>query len=255
MYTAEKRSAIVTCHSGVNERHSQPMDTGCWAVHKVRQVWRRLATPVKLGKTTLSRYKCAEAIEWIDLITGEILHVQQAKSLGLGTGVHAGEMALQRAAVLAGLREEPRTFARYLLRFRNKRRGIAPSLTQVRRWYAITTGQRMDNTARLVEPLKRADIVAGESVLGMLWQIAGKQATSREHMNEDTRAEFQYISSREKHDYGLIAKGKFRALDLLKDQPEALAVFAPSWWATARAEEQATRQAEAEVAEHFAITN
>jgi hypothetical protein len=25
MYTAEKRSAIVTCHSGVNERHSQPI--------------------------------------------------------------------------------------------------------------------------------------------------------------------------------------------------------------------------------------
>lgn len=74
-------------------------------------------------------------------------------------------------------------------------------------------------------------------------------------MNEDTRAEFQYITGREKHDYGLIANGKFRVLDLLKDQPEALAVFAPSWWSTVHADGQAILRAEAEVAEHFSMTN
>ncbi|MEW9584647.1 hypothetical protein [Paraburkholderia sp. DGU8] len=137
----------ITRHSQVSERHKQPMNAECWVVHKVRQVWRRLSKPVTLGKTTLSRYKSVEAIEWIDLTTGEILTAEQAKAHGLGSGVHAGEMTLQRAQAVAGLRTEPQAFARFLLQFRNQRRGIAPSVTQVRRWYAEMTGQRMSNTA------------------------------------------------------------------------------------------------------------
>jgi hypothetical protein len=243
-------SIIVTRHSQVNERHAQPMDAECWAVHKTRAVWRRLAKPLTVGRLTLSRYKSVEAVEWIDLTTGEVLTAEQARAHGLGTGVHAGEMTLQRAACMAGLRPEPQAFARFLLKFRNKRRGIAPSVTQVRQWYATMTGQRADNTARLVAPLKQAGIIAGESVLGQLWQVAGKRASARTHESEDNRAEFQCVIAREKHDYGRIAKGKFYVIGLLKDQPAMMEFMAPEWLREVRAVERA----EAEIKDRFVVT-
>ncbi|MEW9586139.1 hypothetical protein, partial [Paraburkholderia sp. DGU8] len=81
----------------------------------------------------------------------------------------------------------------------------------------------------------KAGIVKGESVLGQLWQIAGKKASARSHETEDHRAYAQYVKAREKHDRMRIAQGKFYVMDLLKDRPDLMEFMAPTWLREVRA--------------------
>ncbi|REF02461.1 hypothetical protein [Cupriavidus plantarum] len=139
-------------------------------------------SPLASWTVSTSRAGITRATEYIDLRTGEII---SAKDADIGPGVNVSAKLKSREAVLSKLRPEVRSFALFVLDFRNARRGITPGINTLCHWYAKVTGKRSDNVARYVPKLREADILAGENVLGKLWQFSSKR---RAELSEDAAA-------------------------------------------------------------------
>ncbi|MCP3712997.1 hypothetical protein M3I54_39950 [Paraburkholderia sp. CNPSo 3274] len=164
---------------------------GClpWAAYSVRPVWRNVVPPVAIAGKLSSRYQSVEVTEYLNLETGEIVRAADAEEHSIRIAGAVGQRVLQRDAALSSLKPESRDFARFCLRFRNKRRGVTPGFRELCRWYSELTGKRADNVRRCLPSLERAGIIAGESLLGPLFQFAGKSTHAHEHIGEDERAE------------------------------------------------------------------
>lgn len=150
---------------------------------------RKINPPIKLNGKEVTCYQAPVITEYVDTHTGEIL---EAKGLRNGKELylelHFSERCLQREFILNSLRPEAREFALFVLAFRNKRRGVTPGFEQLVKWYAELNGKRADNVRRLIKPLEKAEIIAGDSLLGPLFQIAGKSVTAWEHLCEDSNS-------------------------------------------------------------------
>jgi hypothetical protein len=110
------------------------------------------------------------------------------------TEIRLGESVLLRETALASLRPEVRRFAEFVLKFRNRRRGITPGIDTLVQWYGQYTGARADNVRRYVPRLFDAGVLVGESVVGPLFQYAGKGLAAASHTGEDERAKLIFAN-------------------------------------------------------------
>jgi len=120
------------------------------------------------------------------MATGEIIPAQQASIPLLDLRTKLAE----KEASLRSLRPEVREFAYFVLCFANKRRGITPGIDSLCHWYAGITGKRADNVRRYVPKLEQAGILAGDNLLGKLWQRTGGKPS--ECMGEEAIAACRY---------------------------------------------------------------
>lgn len=197
-----------------------------------------MVPPVVIAGKLSSRYQSVEVTEYVNLETGEIVRAPDAEKLGIRIAGAVGQRVLQRDAALSSLKPESRDFARFCLRFRNKRRGVTPGFRELCRWYSELTGKRADNVRRCLPSLDRVGVMAGESLLGPLFQFAGKSTHAHEHIGEDERAELVF--------HALLAKMRNAAAStclLLEVEASGCLPYVPEW--------DAVRSAERLVAEAF----
>lgn len=134
------------------------------------------------GISTTKDGRVRSVHEFIDMMSGEIIPAAQ---LSIGV-LDLRKRYPAREAALASLRPEVLPFALFVLRFANKRRGITPGIAVLCRWYADLHGKQTKNVRRYVPSLLKAGILAGDTLLGPLFQRTGGAA--RDHMGEDFRA-------------------------------------------------------------------
>lgn len=130
--------------------------------------------------------KVRSVAEYVDMTTGEIIPASDV----LMPTIDLRTKASDRLAALQSLRPEVQKFARFVLRFANKRRGITPGISVLCRWYADMTGARLDNVKRSLPKLHAAGILAGENLLGKLFQRSG--GTMAHSMGEEGVAVARY---------------------------------------------------------------
>jgi hypothetical protein len=132
--------------------------------------------------------------EYVDMRTGEILPAEDLKdSPDVWPSFHFSENVLKREAILGQLHPSVREFARFILSFRNYRRGVTPGAEKLVEWYSRLYGKRPANVRRNLKTLEAAGLLAGESLLGPLFQYSGKKAKARAHLGEDAMASLKYL--------------------------------------------------------------
>lgn len=129
--------------------------------------------------------------EYIDVSTGEILSARRVLQIGIKPYNYV-LIRQQQVLVFRLLRREVLDFANFVLMFRNKRRGISPDLDTVCKWYAEAKKMRKDNVLRYVRSLKDCGILASDTLMGPLFQIAGKNTKATDHLSEDFDAAIKY---------------------------------------------------------------
>lgn len=129
--------------------------------------------------------------EYVDVSTGEILSARRVLQMGIKPYNYA-LIKQQQVLVLGLLRKEVLKFANFLLIFRNKRRGISPDLDTICKWYAEAHGMRKADVRRYITPLKECGVLASDTLMGPLFQIAGKNTTAADHLSEDLDASVKY---------------------------------------------------------------
>ena len=109
---------------------------------------------------------------YVCLNTGEIIPAEQLNipTLDLRVKIPA------RCKALDSLRPEVQAFARFILRFANKRRGITPGVQALCDWYGTLYGKQSKHVRRYIPVLIKARILAGENLLGPLFQRTGGRA-------------------------------------------------------------------------------
>jgi hypothetical protein len=124
--------------------------------------------------------------EYVDMQSGEIIPADELNIPTLDLRTKQAE----REAVLASLRPEVLAFACFVLRFANKRRGITPGIEKLCELYAKLHGKQTGHVRRYVPRLTEANVLAGENLLGPLFQRTG--GTAREHLGEEAHAAAVY---------------------------------------------------------------
>ncbi|MGY6160476.1 hypothetical protein [Paraburkholderia strydomiana] len=154
--------------------------------------WRRLVLPMVQAGKPVEKYLAPVVVEWLDVGTGEVLCDEDArKDSRYQHPLRVSERCRQREYVLASLRPEIRALALFVLRFRNRRRGISPGVQTLVKWYAQYTNKRPENVRRNVQRLLDAKILEGDSLVGKLWQITDATST---HVQEDSEAEMRFAA-------------------------------------------------------------
>lgn len=141
------------------------------------------------GRTHLIKYQ--EATEYIDEYTGEILSREQALNLGV-IELLLPAIKLQQEEILSRLRKEVREFAEFVLLFRNRRRGITPSIDVLCKMYAQKKGLRSDNVRKYIPRLKEGGILSNNTLLMPIWQIPGRSTKGSDHLSEEFEAEVKF---------------------------------------------------------------
>jgi len=124
--------------------------------------------------------------EYADMTTGEIIPAEELTIPTLDLRTKQAD----REAALNSLRPEARTFAYFVLKFSNKRRGITPGIGTLCIWYADLHGRKAQHIRRYLPRLTEAGILAGENLLGPLFQQTGGSA--RAHLAEESHASTVY---------------------------------------------------------------
>lgn len=129
--------------------------------------------------------------EYVDVSTGEILSAKRVLQIGIKPYNYV-LIRQQQTLVLGLLRKEVLNFANFLLMFRNKRRGISPDLDTICKWYAEAHNMRKDNVRQYVKVLKNCGVLASDTLMAPLFQIAGKNTKAVDHLSEDFDAAIKY---------------------------------------------------------------
>lgn len=190
---------------------------------------RTLRSPIRLNNKTVMRYRAPVVVEYLDMETGEIMPAAVVlKHPEAWPEVRCSERMLQRDFILNSLRKEVREFALFLLRFKNERRGVTPGVNQIVHWYARLTGKRASNVRRYLEPLKQAGVIAGTSLLGPLFQVAGTRTKASEHLSEDMRAvsEFLVLIMKARNTLGTTVNRGTQIPAVTQPSPKCLALMA-----------------------------
>lgn len=157
-------------------------------VFSTKEKVRRIKSKIS-GRTHIVKYH--EAIEYIDIDTGEILSKDQASRLGVAE-LLLPAIKLQQEEILGQLRKEVREFAEFVLLFRNRRRGITPSIDVLCKMYAKLKGLRSDNVRKYIPRLKEHGILSNNTLLMPIWQIPGKSTKASDHLSEEFEAELRF---------------------------------------------------------------
>jgi hypothetical protein len=139
------------------------------------------------------RGKVKRVSEYMDSRAGEVIPAEQVRipALDMRDRLPARERALK------SLRPEVRQFARFVLKFANRRRGITPGIDTLCQWYADLCGKLAKNVRRHIPKLHEAGILAGENLLGPLFQRAGGSAVAS--LGEEMHAATTYARLRLRH--------------------------------------------------------
>lgn len=132
---------------------------------------------------TTSRGKVKRVQEYLDWSTGEVIPVA-----GTDRSNSNRPATERRRKVLKSLRPELRSFAVFVLKFRNKRRGLTPGVDTLCKWYSQVHSKQPQHVRRYLQRLKDVGILAGENVLGKDWQMWDSQARNTDHLGEDVTA-------------------------------------------------------------------
>jgi len=157
-------------------------------VHYTEKLEAKSLAVLSISQTKAGKVRSVH--EYVDLKTGEIIPANELdiRPLDLATILPA------RFKALNSLRPEVRRFASFVLRFANRRRGITPDIGTLCRWYADLNNKRSNDVRRYIPALKRAGILAGDTLLGRLFQRT--TATSTEVMSEEVDASTKYMLMR-----------------------------------------------------------
>lgn len=153
-------------------------------IFSVKQVRMKLDSPILLnGQVLHTAIKLV--VTWVDLDTGELLNEKQARRLGYPSFDY-GNMLLRKDYILGTLRHEVRSFAEFVLHFRNKRRGLTPSIRELCHWYSEYSGKRADHVRRYIHGLVDAGILSGDNpdVLMPIFQWNDKNAKPTDYLSE-----------------------------------------------------------------------
>lgn len=162
--------------------------------YRIDTKWRKVAKAMTINGSEVTRYKAPFVEEYIDLSTGEIIKtVHLRNDPRVPPQIYVGEIMLQRQAMMNSFRKEVREFAYFVLKFRNNRRGITPTIDTLVEWYARINEKRVSNVRRYVNVLERAGLLAGSSLLSPLFQSTGKTKTTKDHLGEDFSASTQFM--------------------------------------------------------------
>lgn len=131
-------------------------------------------------------WKYQQVLEIIDMKTGEIISTKEAKKLGM-VELDYGLYVNTRLQILEQLRKEVKHLANFVLKFRNKRRGITPDLGTVLKYYSEITNKRYDNITRYRKDLFDS-VMVNDYLCQPEFQFTGKNTTTGEHMSEDSHA-------------------------------------------------------------------
>lgn len=143
-----------------------------------------------LNKTFyFSRHKVTE---YLDMKTGEIISSIKAKQIGV-MEFNYEPLTKEKNTILDSLRKEIRDFAKFVLLFRNKRRGLSPNLGQVVVYYSKYTGKRENNIKSRLLPNLMGKVIFSETLMMPPFQINDRFATAAEHLQEDFAAENKFF--------------------------------------------------------------
>ncbi|PZQ02470.1 MAG: hypothetical protein DI587_03305 [Variovorax paradoxus] len=134
------------------------------------------------GTSTTKTGQVRSVRDFVDMMSGEAIPADQ---LSIGV-LDLRKRYPAREAALASLRPQVLPFALFVLRFANKRRGITPGIAVLSRWYADLHDKQTKNVRRYIPALLKAGILAGDTLLGPLFQHT--RGAARDHLGEDFRA-------------------------------------------------------------------
>lgn len=186
--------------AGADSTHAEPdlphaierFDHTRWVVYTVVHEPRVCQQPMWADGKTVTEYLAPRITEYVDLSTGEIAPASNVEFRGVRP-IRFSEMVLQRAYVLEKcIRSELKPFARFVLRFRNFRRGVTPGLLTLARWYAELTGKNPSDVRRYVKRLREAGITGDGDLMAPLFQMTSRKLTARDHLQESGRAHMDY---------------------------------------------------------------
>ena len=150
------------------------------------QVEHKIYTSKILGKKF--RFTRHKVTEFFDLATGEIISSQQAKRLGV-TEYDYEPLTWERNTILGEFRKEVLDFARFVLKFRNKRRGISPNIDQVVKYYAEYKDKNATKIRSRLLPHLMNKVLANETLLMPPFQVNDQRAGASAHLSENSEAE------------------------------------------------------------------
>jgi hypothetical protein len=149
-------------------------------IYSWKKKTRKLKSPIKINGELSNTFTYNEITEFLDLSTGEII---SARNIDIKF-IDYGLMIMQRQAILESLRPEVRDIALFVLKFRNKRRGLTPKLDDILVWYAELNNKQVSHVVRYKKRLI-GTILAKEDLMKPLFQIAGKNTSATSHLAED----------------------------------------------------------------------
>lgn len=157
----------------------------------VRFVQKSVKKPVLIdGKVTYS-YVAVEISEYLDVQTGLKVPATNRGRLPYDKPINHGEMLMQRQAALHSLRPEVQLFARFVLQFRDQRRGLTPGMATLVTWYAKLHGRRASDVRRLVKPLEAGGICIGDCLFP-LFQLVQKKWQRSHYLGELELANYRF---------------------------------------------------------------
>lgn len=144
------------------------------------------------GKRHISILGYPQVVEYIDLETGEIIRRGEAKKMGQ-IEIDFSILALQRAYILSQLSPKGLDFAKYVLRFRNARGGISPSLPVLVSSYSTLFQLDRSNVSRLAKQLLERGVLSSDQLCSEHFQLYDSEATRTAH----TKIEEAHIAKAE----------------------------------------------------------
>lgn len=164
-----------------------------YAPYQVTTKSRTVRKPMLMNGKLVSRYDAQTISSYIDLLTGEVIKSTAMTKRQVGVSLRLGECVLQKRAVIKKLRPEVRGFALFVLKFRDHRRGVTPSMRTLAKWYASLHGRRTSDVMRYIGRLEAAGICAGECMTP-LFQIASSRMQRSHYLGEHEVAGFRYAA-------------------------------------------------------------
>lgn len=154
---------------------------------------RQLETPMLIEGRVVHSYTALVVKEYIDLHTGEIIPADKVKNDARAPiFIHSSELALRKEYAIGKIRKDLRPFVRFVLKFRNARRGVTPSIGQLCTWYAELTDRSPASIRRNIQRLDELGILNGD-VLYPLFQIAGTGKSRMSFLGERESASMKMM--------------------------------------------------------------
>jgi len=159
--------------------------------HEIVNRHRTVKPPMLLKGKYISGYTVPTVKTYLDLLTGKVVKTSELSTRQIGMQMRFGERLLQRAALLKKLRPEVRSFARFVLSFRDSRRGVTPNMRQLVHWYAQLHDRRHSDVARYVKRLAVGGVCEGECMTP-LFQRTDSHMQRSHYLGEVELAHYRY---------------------------------------------------------------